>query len=82
MRDYDGSTRDIIGEIKLNVTIGLVDFTIVFQVMDMKTSYNILLGRPWIHMARSVPSTLHQVVKFEYNHHEIIVHGVDDSLIY
>ncbi|XP_015075319.1 uncharacterized protein LOC107019300 [Solanum pennellii] len=75
---FDGSMRDTIGEIKLNMTIGPVVFTIVFQVMDMETSYNFLLGRPWIHMARAVLSTLHQVVKFEYN----TVHGEDDSPIY
>ncbi|KAH0716933.1 hypothetical protein KY285_012964 [Solanum tuberosum] len=32
--------------------------------MDMDTSYNFLLGRPWIHMARAVPSTLHQIHPF------------------
>ncbi|KAH0682673.1 hypothetical protein KY285_020179 [Solanum tuberosum] len=70
-----GSGHDTIGEIKLNMTIGPVDFMIVFQVMDMDTSYNFLLGRPWIQMAQAVPSTLHQVVNFEYDHQEIIVHG-------
>ncbi|KAH0661404.1 hypothetical protein KY284_026335 [Solanum tuberosum] len=44
----------------------------------MDTSYNLLLGRPWIHLARAVPSTLHQVVKFEHDKLEIIVHGEDD----
>ena len=64
---YDGSRRDTIGEIKLNMKIGPLVFMIVFQVMYMETSYNFLLGRPWIHMARAVPSNLHHVVKFEYN---------------
>ena len=32
--------------------------------MDMKPSYNCLLGRPSIHMAGAIPSTLHQKVKF------------------
>ncbi|XP_069151790.1 uncharacterized protein [Solanum lycopersicum] len=82
VRAYDGSRRDTIGEIKLNMTIGLVVFMIVFQVMDMETSYNFLLGRPGIHMARAVSSTLHQVVKFEYNNQEITVHGEDDSPLY
>ncbi|KAH0635998.1 hypothetical protein KY290_036397 [Solanum tuberosum] len=82
VRAYDGSRQDTIGEIKLNMTIGPVDFMIVFQVMDMDTSYNFLLARPWIHTARAVPSTLHQVVKFEHNHQEIIVHGEDDFPIY
>ena len=32
--------------------------------MDISPSYNCLLGRPWIHIARVVPSTLHQKIKF------------------
>ncbi|XP_017972264.1 PREDICTED: uncharacterized protein LOC108661074 [Theobroma cacao] len=35
-----------------------------FQVMDIAPSYNCLLGRPWIHMAGVIPSSLHQKVKF------------------
>jgi len=82
IRAFDGSKRDTIREIKLTMTIGPVDFNIVFQVLDMKISYNFLLGRLWIHMARAVPSTLHQLVKFEYDRQEIVVHGKDDSSVY
>ncbi|XP_070047500.1 uncharacterized protein [Nicotiana tomentosiformis] len=82
IRAFDASRRDTIGEIELTMTIGPVDFNIVFQVLDMETSYNFLLGRPWIHMARAVPSTLHQMVKFEYDMQEVIVHGEDDSSVY
>ena len=32
--------------------------------MDISPSYNCLLGRPWIHIAGAVPSTLHQKIKF------------------
>ena len=32
--------------------------------MDISPSYNFLLGRPWIHIAGAVPSTLHQKIKF------------------
>ncbi|XP_070049346.1 uncharacterized protein [Nicotiana tomentosiformis] len=48
----------------------------------MDTSYNSLLGRPWIHTARAVPSTLHQMVKFEHENQEIIIHGEDEQSIY
>ncbi|XP_075087786.1 uncharacterized protein LOC142169778 [Nicotiana tabacum] len=82
IRAFDGSKRDTIGEIELTMTIGPVDFNIVFQVLDMETSYNFLLGRPWIHMARAVPSILHQMVKFECDGQEIIIHGEDDSSVY
>ncbi|XP_019252792.1 PREDICTED: uncharacterized protein LOC109231596 [Nicotiana attenuata] len=82
IRAFDGSARDTIGEINLTMTIGPVDFEIVFQVVDMATSYNFLLGRPWIHTARAVPSTLHQMLKFEHDRQEIIIHGEDESSIY
>ncbi|XP_070017117.1 uncharacterized protein [Nicotiana sylvestris] len=82
IRAFDGSARDTMGEINLTMTIGPVDFEIVFQVVDMVTSYNFLLGRPWIHTARAVPSTLHQMLKFEHDGQEIIVHGEDESSVY
>ncbi|XP_075100020.1 uncharacterized protein LOC142176389 [Nicotiana tabacum] len=74
VRAFDGIKRDTIGEIDLVLTIGLVDFEVTFQVLDMDTSYNFLLGRPWIHAAGAVPSTLHQMVKFEVAK-EMIKHG-------
>jgi len=33
-------------------------------VIDADTSYNFLLGRPWIHRNSIIPSTLHQVMKY------------------
>ncbi|XP_015079648.1 uncharacterized protein LOC107023462 [Solanum pennellii] len=78
VRAFDGAKRDTLGELYLIVAIGPAEFGITFQVIDMDTSYNLLLGRPWIHMARAVPSTLHQVVKFEHDKQEIIVHGEVD----
>ena len=44
--------------------IGPCTFNVEFQVMDVSPSYNYLLGRPWIHIAGAVPSTLHQKIKF------------------
>ncbi|XP_075074664.1 uncharacterized protein LOC142162236 [Nicotiana tabacum] len=52
------------------------------SVLDMDTSYNFLLGRPWIHATEAIPSTLHQMVKFVYENQEIIVHGEDEHSIY
>ncbi|XP_075088162.1 uncharacterized protein LOC142170213 [Nicotiana tabacum] len=77
VRAFDGIKRDTIGEIDLILTIDHVDFKVTFQVLDMDTSYNFRLGRPWIHAAGAVPSTLHQMVKFEYEDQEIVVHGED-----
>ncbi|XP_059285864.1 uncharacterized protein LOC132039395 [Lycium ferocissimum] len=52
------------GEISLPVNIdGTIQQT-VFYVIEGDMKYNALLGRPWIHSMRAVPSTLHQLLKF------------------
>ena len=52
------------GNIELPILVGLCTFNSDFIVMDINPSYNYLLGRPWIHMASAIPSTLYQKVKF------------------
>jgi hypothetical protein len=66
-RAYDGSPRPIIGNIDVELVIGPQPFQVTFQVMDIHPSYSILLGRPWIHAARAVTSSLHQRLKFIIN---------------
>ncbi|XP_070009754.1 uncharacterized protein [Nicotiana sylvestris] len=67
VRGFDGWGKDLVGDIILELTIGPVEFTMEFQVLDVEVSYNLLLGQPWIHAAKAVPSTLHQMVKFEWD---------------
>lgn len=31
--------------------------------MDIETSYNVVLGTPWIHFIGAVPSSMHQKIK-------------------
>ncbi|XP_070004447.1 uncharacterized protein [Nicotiana sylvestris] len=75
VKAFDGAQRSAIGEIDLALQIGPVEFIIEFQVLDISATYNLLLGRPWIHMAGAVPSTLHQSVKFVWSHQEVVIHG-------
>jgi len=42
-------------------------FMVTLQVMNIHPSYNILLGRPWIHVARVVASSLYQCLKYIMN---------------
>ena len=79
VRGFDGGGTDTVGDIILELTIGPVEFTMEFQVLDVAVSYNLLLGQPWIHAAKAVPSTLHQMVKFEWDRQEIVVHGEDNT---
>jgi len=81
VRAFDGSRREVIGEIELPIQVGPCTFQIVFQVMDILPAYSCLLGRPWIHSAGVVPSTLHQKLKFMFNDKLIIVSGEEDFLV-
>ena len=38
-----------------------------FHVVKTEVSYHVLLGRPWLHKHRLVPSTYHQCVKGRLN---------------
>ena len=50
--------------IRVEMTIGELKSSMIFHMIDARTSYNLLLGRPWIHGNGVVPSTLHQCSKF------------------
>ncbi|XP_050898173.1 uncharacterized protein LOC127105048 [Lathyrus oleraceus] len=70
---FDGSRRTVIGEVELPILIGPHVFEITFQVMDINPNYSCLLGRPWIHAAGAVTSTLHQKMKFVIDDKLVIV---------
>ncbi|XP_070005338.1 uncharacterized protein [Nicotiana sylvestris] len=78
VRGFDGGGKDSVGDIMLVLSIRPVEFTMEFQVLDVAVFYNLLLGRPWIHAAKAVPSSLHRMVKFEWCRQEIVVHGDED----
>lgn len=56
------------GSIELSVTFGdgmtCVTAMVNFLVVDDKSIYNAVLGRPTLHQMRAVPSTYYQVMKF------------------
>jgi hypothetical protein len=81
VKAFDGSRKTVIGEVDVPVKIGLSDFQITFQVMDVHPAYNCLLGRPWIHEAGAVTSTLHQKLKFMKNGKLVIVGGEKELLV-
>ncbi|KAF1888385.1 hypothetical protein Lal_00039307 [Lupinus albus] len=78
---FDGARRDVLGEIELPIKIGPCIFKVLFQVMDINPSFSCLLGRPWIHSAGAIPSSLHQKVKFITGGRLITVMGEEDTLV-
>ncbi|XP_050876141.1 uncharacterized protein LOC127079815 [Lathyrus oleraceus] len=81
VRDFDGSRRQVIGEVHLPICLGPHQFTITFQVMDINPAYSCLLGRPWIHAIGAVTSTLHQRLKFLIDNKLVIICGEEDLLV-
>ena len=78
---FDGTPRNVIGEIDLPIQIGPDACQVTFQVMDINLAYKCLLGRPWIHSVGVVPSTLHQKLKFMVEGRLVIVSREEDILV-
>ena len=81
VRAFDGSRREVRGEIILPVQIGPHTCRVTFQVMDINPAYSCLLGHPWIHSVGVVPFILHQKLKFVVEGHLVIVSGEEDVLV-
>jgi hypothetical protein len=59
---FAGDPTEAKGIICKEVMVGSKTVPTAFFVVDVKGSYNVLLGRDWIHANGCVPSTLHQCV--------------------
>jgi len=81
LRAFNGSKREVMGEVELPIQIGPCVFQVTFQVMDILPAYSCLLGRHWIHSTGVVPSTLHQKLKYVMGDKLVIVSGEEDILV-
>ncbi|XP_074300472.1 uncharacterized protein LOC141631743 [Silene latifolia] len=64
---YDGTRCKDAGVITLTIATKPFERQASFQVVDIDASFNMLLGRPWIHAAKAVTSTLHQKIRAPFN---------------
>ncbi|KAM2938990.1 hypothetical protein FF1_038702 [Malus domestica] len=64
IQGFNQGGQRAMGMIRVEMTIGELKSSTIFHVIDARTSYGLLLGRPWIHANGVVPSTLHQCLKF------------------
>nr|XP_016504993.1 PREDICTED: uncharacterized protein LOC107822917 [Nicotiana tabacum] len=77
IQGFNQGGQRAIGAIKLEITMGDTQSTAWMHVIDAKTSYNLLLGIPWIHENKVVPSTYYQCLK--YNKDGVEKKIVDDD---
>ncbi|KAL0010983.1 hypothetical protein SO802_006091 [Lithocarpus litseifolius] len=64
IRAVDGTFREVQGEIELSIGVCPMFFMVNFQAIKVDPSYNMLLGRPWLHAMGVIASTLHRRLKF------------------
>ena len=55
------------GYVQLALRVGPIVALTRFHVINAKISYHVLLGRPWLHKHRLIPSTYHQCIKGRLN---------------
>ncbi|WKA04944.1 hypothetical protein VitviT2T_022937 [Vitis vinifera] len=81
VRAYDSTKREVMGTLMIDLHIGPATFSTLFQVLRIPTSFNLLLGRPWIHVVGAIPSSLHQKVKFIHDGQVITVRSTRDIFV-
>ncbi|KAH7847659.1 hypothetical protein Vadar_028718 [Vaccinium darrowii] len=62
--NFAGGVLTTQGIIIMNLQVGKKTLTTPFFVINSRSSYNLLLGRDWIHACMAIPSTLHQCLIF------------------
>ncbi|XP_059639253.1 uncharacterized protein LOC132281572 [Cornus florida] len=60
---FDGKRVEPIGMVEVEVQAAVRVFKESFVVIEIHPSYNLLMGRGWIHRVQGVPLTLHQVMR-------------------
>ncbi|XP_040931876.1 uncharacterized protein [Gossypium hirsutum] len=80
VRAFDGTERKVMGRIDIPLIIRPNTYEVDFLVMDIKPSYNCLLGRPWIHSAEAVPSSLHQKLKLVADGRLVTINAEEDII--
>ena len=56
---YDSIRREVMETLEIELLIGPTTFPTLFQVLRIPTSFNLLLGRAWIHRAGAIHSSFH-----------------------
>ncbi|XP_016730970.1 uncharacterized protein [Gossypium hirsutum] len=80
VKAFDSTKRKVMGKIEVPLQIGPNIYEMDFLVIDIKPSYNCLLGRPWIHSAGAVPSLSYQKLKLVSEGRLITINAEEDII--
>jgi hypothetical protein len=79
LSDFNGQTSEAQGVLSVDLTIGNKTVPTSFFIVNSKSTYNLLLGRDWIHTNCCIPSTMHQCL-IQWDGDEVEVVHADDSI--
>ena len=72
---FDGKVVIPEGQISHPVIMGGKEVSVTFTIVSSFSPYITILGKPWIHSIRAVPSTLHVKIKFPTERGVIVIKG-------
>ncbi|KAF3641880.1 hypothetical protein FXO37_22765 [Capsicum annuum] len=67
IQGFDQRGQRAMGFIKLGISMDDFQSNPLMHVIDAKTSYNVLLGRPWVHGNKIISSSYYQCLKYLKN---------------
>jgi hypothetical protein len=79
LSDFNGQTSEAQGVLSVDLTVGNKTVLTSFFIVNSKSTYNVLLGRDWIHANCCIPSTMHQCL-IQWDGDEVEVVHADDSI--
>jgi hypothetical protein len=79
LSDFNGQTSEAQGVLSVDLTIGNKTVLTSFFIINSKSTYNILVGRDWIHANCCIPSTMHQCL-IQWDGDEVEVVHANDSI--
>jgi hypothetical protein len=79
LSDFNGQTSEAQGVLSVDLTIGNKTVLTSFFVVNSKSTYNVLLGRDWIHTNCCIPSIMHRCL-IQWDGDEVEVVQADDSI--
>jgi hypothetical protein len=79
LSNFNGQTSEAQGVFSADLTVGNKTIPTSFFIVNSWSTYNILLGRDWIHANCCIPSIMHQCL-IQWDGDEVQVVHADDSI--
>ena len=73
MTAFDNTHHDTLGILVIPLIIEPIIFDVEFYIVDLEPSFNLLLGRPWLHKHQVILSTLHRMIKFRWGDDVVVI---------